>query len=60
MQCPYCKVNLENKINYDNRDDHKMDCPDCKEEIEVTHDTYPDECDGREIDIFELHRRGES
>jgi len=57
MNCPYCKIDLEDKIDYDNKTDHTMKCFRCNKEIEVTYDTYTEEHDGNGVDIFELNKK---
>lgn len=59
MLWPHCKVNLEEKIDYDRTEDHEMECTGCNKPLQVTYDYYIEDNTERVIDIFELSKKGE-
>jgi len=59
MNCPYCETNLEDEIDYENKQDHEMVCTECLEVIDVVHNSYIEEHDESEAHIFELNKKGQ-
>ena len=60
MDCPYCEVNLEEKIDSGRHEDHDMVCPFCGNDVYVCHDTYLEGIDEKVIDIFWLIKKGDA